>query len=280
MIPMLFYQSWDDDLPSEIMNINKIHMGNFEYLLFNIQDMQNYLKNKWGVNILYLFNKYKKICHKVDLWRYCILYDTGGVYMDADCILTNSIERNDFLNKEAVFVTNDRGVRDIFNGFIMTVPKNPIIKKIIDYMVTVGTTLEHDYYFNCKELYNIVSKYLKTYNLNRHSDYKNIIILVDKELTNGMFYPFYKEVPILLEHTPLYPYTKKKGFHHVWIGSSKTNEKIISIPFNGEFYLNENEHPDTFEISQTNGYLRVKRTDFHSGWGYPHSGYIKWHNLK
>ena len=54
--------------------------------------MQNYLRTKWGEKMLYLFNKYKKLCHKVDLWRYCILYDTGGVYMDADCILINKFD--------------------------------------------------------------------------------------------------------------------------------------------------------------------------------------------
>lgn len=272
MIPNVFYQSWDDEVPI----VNKFIQG-FEYKLFNIEEMQRYLKEKWGVQILYLFNKYKKICHKVDLWRYCILYDTGGVYMDVDCILYKNI---DFLkNRHSVFVTNNRGARDIFNGFIMTVPKNIILKKIIDYMIKVDTRLEDDYYFNCNELYNIITTVLKVKQLNMH-DYGNVTILIDKKINEG-YYPYYKNIPILVENNPQYPYQQNKGFYHVWIGESNTNVKTIELPQlpnMGEFRLNEHAHNDQFELIQSKYSLTITRIDENSGWGHPHSGYIKWFN--
>lgn len=276
MIPNLFYQSWDDNLPNDILNKNNSFIQGFDYKLFNIEEMQNYLKEKWGDQILYLFNKYKKICHKVDLWRYCILYDTGGVYMDSDSILYHNI---DFLrNRHSVFVTNDRGMRDIFNGFIMTVPKNPIFKKMIDYLISVDTSLEDDYYFNCKELYNIITTVLKVKQLNMY-DYGNVTILIDKKI-NERYYPFYKNIPILVENNSQYPYKQKKGFYHVWIGESDSYKKTIELPElpnMGEFCLNEHPHKDQFEIIQTKS-LTITRKDENSGWGHSHSGYIKWHN--
>tara|TARA_B110000858_G_C17751643_1_gene449984 strand:+ start:1148 stop:1369 length:222 start_codon:yes stop_codon:yes gene_type:complete len=53
----------------------------------------------------------------------------GGMYMDADSVLLNDI---DFIfDYDLLFVTNNRGVKDIFNGFIMTPPKCPIYKLMI-----------------------------------------------------------------------------------------------------------------------------------------------------
>ena len=275
MIPNIFYQSWDDELPKSVINETKSFIPDYEYKLFDIKEMQMYLKENWGNEMLFLFNKYRKIAHKVDLWRYCILYETGGVYMDADCILYKNI---DFLkNRNSVFVTNNRGAKDFFNGFIMTVPKNPILKTMIDYLLKVDTTLENDYYFNCKELYNIVSNVLKIRHFDRN-DYGRITILIDKQI-NGKFYPFYKNIPILVENNDKYPYPQKKGYHHVWFGDSTTVSKTIQLPPlpNGEFFLNEHGYDDKFQISHTTS-LTITRIDENSGWGHPHSGYIKWSN--
>jgi mannosyltransferase OCH1-like enzyme len=92
-----FYQVWEPitsnaskKIPDFIMEKNNLHIPkDLEYKLFSLEDMINYLKKNWGEEYVSVFNNYEKIAHKTDLWRYCILYDTGGIYMDADCILLN-----------------------------------------------------------------------------------------------------------------------------------------------------------------------------------------------
>ena len=210
-IPKIFYQSWDREIPEKIMDENEKYIQGFTYKRFSIEDIQNYLKKNWNDNVLKLFNSYKKTAHKIDLWRYCILYETGGVYMDADCVLKSDI--NPLLNNHAVFVTNNRDEKDIFNGFIMTFPKNKIIKEILDFMFRVKTSIEDDYYYNCKELYTIVNRYIDfrqrhDYITNKLGFYNaKICILIDKQLIDGRYYPFYNEIPILVETNELYPYT-------------------------------------------------------------------------
>ena len=169
-ISKIFYQSWCSPLPKIISEKNNKYIPeNFEYKLFSLKDIRNYLSNNWGEKIVSLYDKYDKIPHKVDLWRYCILYDTGGIYMDADCILLNNIESL-INNCSSFYVSNNRGVKDIFNGFLGTYPKNPIYKKIIDFMVQEGVNIK-DYYYNCKQLYKIVSEnYLLMINKNYYDD--------------------------------------------------------------------------------------------------------------
>lgn len=214
-IPKLFYQCWNGNIPDVITNETKKNLPqDFVMKIFSHDEVRSYLLKNWGQDVLNLFNSYKRIPHKIDLWRYCILYDTGGIYMDADCVLKSNISC--LLNNDSVFVINNRGAKDIFNGFIITTPKNPIFKSIIDYMINVKTNLEDDYFFNAKELYNIINRYinissLKHNYLSTKEDFlnKKICVLVDKQWNDGYFYAFLNTIPILAEQNSLYPYPCK-----------------------------------------------------------------------
>ena len=209
-IPKILYQVWDIDLPLFISNNNKKYLNSsYKYYRFGPSEIKDYLLNKWGQDYLNLFNNYKKIAHKVDLFRYCLLYDKGGIYLDADCLLLNNIN-NLIENNNCIFITNNRGVRDIFNGFLATYPKNPIFKEIIDFMIKKGTSIENDYYFNCKELYEILNKYINIKINKNDYIYNNtkICLLFDKKLNDNYFYAFLNNQKILIENNPYYPYKK------------------------------------------------------------------------
>lgn len=164
MIPKIFYQSWDDELPDHIKKINNLNIpNNFIYKRYSLPQIRKYIKNHHNDEYLLLFDSYKKIAHKIDLWRYLILYEKGGIYMDADCILLNKID--ELLNNDFIVVHNNKGVKNIFNGFIATVPKNPIIKEIINQMLIIKNSFKN-YYFNCKIYYDVLTKYINI-------DYKN-----------------------------------------------------------------------------------------------------------
>lgn len=80
-----------------------------------------------------LFSKLKCQAHKTDLFRYCILYKQGGIYLDADSVIVKTIDTKIF-NKDRMFVY-DSNCKNIFNGFIYTKKNNLIIKKVIDYII-------------------------------------------------------------------------------------------------------------------------------------------------
>ena len=125
-----------------------------------------------------LFNKLKHQAHKTDLFRYCILYEHGGIYLDADSVIIKKIDTKIF-DKDCMFVY-DSNCRNIFNGFIYTKKNNLIIKKVIDYMIKdngrlIGLnnsefyTKGHSYHYNIDFLSMVFQKY---YNIR----FKNKII--------------------------------------------------------------------------------------------------------
>ena len=201
MIPKLFYQSWDEDIPKEILDKTMQHLpADMKYIRYSLHDIKKYLFQRWGPRTLDVFNKYKVMAHKIDLWRYFMLYDTGGVYMDADCVLLNDLPETLF-EKEAVFCTNNRGVKDIFNGFFMITPNHPILRTMINYMMHTSTIPKQtSYYFNCQELYRVVRSH-------RISG-GDIKILFDKQFPDGLFYVLHDDKCLLVEQNALYPYKK------------------------------------------------------------------------
>jgi hypothetical protein len=290
-VPRILYQSWEGPLPDIIHNKNMSHLPkDIDYNLFTLKDMYIYLKNNWGKKFVTLFNSYDKIAHKVDLWRYCILYERGGMYMDADCVLINDIEF--IFNYDLLFVTNNRGIKDIFNGFLMTPPQNPIYREMLDYMLQIGNSFNNDYYFNCKFLYKVVNKYINI-NLNKHiyecsinnATYKTLL-LIDKfhnkiNIDNNnwiekeRYVPCYNNIQILIECNKYYPY--KKDYNKILIGNSDKNQKIINL---NKIYPEDtvltfiHNFKDTFSY-KFNGYnLIITRTDEKSGWGQDLMGYL------
>ena len=236
-ITNIFYQSWEEDLPTVIYNRNQSFIPSyFIYKRFTMNDIINYLKDKWP-HVLPAFYSYKIIQHKIDLWRYCILYETGGIYMDADCILCENIHC--LLKSDMFFVTNTRGKMDIFNGFIGTYPNNPFFLEIINFMLTADSS---NYYFNCIELYKIINSYIHINSSTQEYTYndRSVYLLFDTKQKDNRFYCYFHDKCLLVETNPFYPY-KLKNFKKYKINVfDDGNEKYKE--YSNEWYILYNEN--------------------------------------
>ena len=68
---------------------------------------------------------------KADFWRYCILYKNGGIYLDIDSEITNSLDQ--LILKDDQCIITREGHYGIFNNWIMIFEKNhPILLKTIE----------------------------------------------------------------------------------------------------------------------------------------------------
>ena len=96
--------------------------------------------------------------HKSDLFRYYYLYLFGGCYLDDDAMVYENID-NIIQEYDSVFIKSNffADFTHIFNGFICTIPKNPILYKAIKHLYNIDYQIaKKNYQFACKELYTII----------------------------------------------------------------------------------------------------------------------------
>ena len=112
----------------------------YTYHFYNSNDREDFIQTYFDENV---YNAYCRIipgAYKADLWRYCILYIYGGIYVDIDTLCIGQI--NDFLTADIDFMapidlnsSAMEGTHNIANGFIASVPKHEILMNCIKRIV-------------------------------------------------------------------------------------------------------------------------------------------------
>jgi len=98
----------------------------YEYRFFDDRDIYEFIKKEFP-QYLRAYRKIKYGAVKADFWRYLIIYKYGGVYADIDSKCISSLRK--WVNPTAPWVTHLGINRDVCQWLIMSVPRNPIIKR-------------------------------------------------------------------------------------------------------------------------------------------------------
>ncbi len=137
IVPLKIFQTWHTKvLPTQMFN-NIIRLKRrhprFQYYLYDDNDCREFIKKNFPEEVLLAFDKLIPGAYKADLWRYCILYIHGGIYLD---IKFNSI--NNFrliaLTEKEHFVLDADNI-GIYNGFMVCKPGNKILLDCINKIV-------------------------------------------------------------------------------------------------------------------------------------------------
>ncbi len=136
-IPKIIFQTWKTkDLPvdmKETVDSIKRLNPNYNYHLFDDNECRHFIQTTFDKNVLDAYDALIPGAFKADLWRYCILYRYGGIYLDIKYKPVDNFSFDSLLFKEHLVMDVDDG---IYNAFMMVRPKNPIILKFIHKSVT------------------------------------------------------------------------------------------------------------------------------------------------
>jgi mannosyltransferase OCH1-like enzyme len=118
----------------------------FDYYLYSDEECAAFIADNFDEDVLAAFHALKPGAFKSDLWRYCILYKLGGVYLDikyySTVPLIDVIDENPMVfvrDSDAYLckaISGDFSSQTcIYNGFMVSPPKNEIFKLCIDDIV-------------------------------------------------------------------------------------------------------------------------------------------------
>lgn len=139
VIPLHIFQTWwTKDLPNNMLDsVLSVKNQNpeFEYHLYDDYDCLEFIKNHFPPSVV---NAYKTLipgAYKADLWRYCVLYIYGGVYIDIKFKCAPGFKFIELTDKEHFCRDFKKRKRSIYNGVMISKPKNPLLMKAIKRVV-------------------------------------------------------------------------------------------------------------------------------------------------
>jgi mannosyltransferase OCH1-like enzyme len=147
VIPLNIYQTWHTKkLPEKMFKTIKLIKNlnpRFNHQLFDDNDCREFIKNNFESNVLHAFDSLIPGAYKADLWRYCVLYKNGGIYLDIKYKPLNNFRFITMTEKEHWVLDADKN--GVYNALMVCKPGNEILLKAINKIVE---NVKNKYYGN------------------------------------------------------------------------------------------------------------------------------------
>ena len=132
IIPLHLYTCWHTKELPPLMRENYNYLIESNPLicfhLYNEFDCREFIKNNFDNDVLEAYDSLIPCSYKSDLWRYCVLYINGGIYMDIKYRCKNNFKFISLTEKE--HFVRDKNPIDTYTALIVTLPKNNIMYNI------------------------------------------------------------------------------------------------------------------------------------------------------
>lgn len=216
-IPYNIYMIWHS---SELPPIMKTYVDNtiatnreFNFFIYNVDDCRNFIGEKFDTDVLNAFDSLVPMAYKADLWRYCILYINGGIYLDIKFAPVNGFKFIHLMDKERFPLERvsdywDNGTFGMYNGFLIAKPGNQILLDCINDIVT--NVKEHNYCYN--DLYPTGPGLLGLNYFKHNKSFDDIdVFFTDVADTRGCPYRIQYNNSVILESYPEYLQERKSN---------------------------------------------------------------------
>jgi mannosyltransferase OCH1-like enzyme len=104
--------------------------------MYDNNDCRIFIASNFDSNVLDAYDSLIPGAYKADLWRYCILYKLGGIYLDIKYYTVNNFKLISLTDKEYFVRDIEKSGSGIYNAFMICKPGNPkmlrCIHKIIE----------------------------------------------------------------------------------------------------------------------------------------------------
>jgi mannosyltransferase OCH1-like enzyme len=143
VVPMKLFQTWHTkDLPPKMQeNVQNIKKQNpeLEYFLYDDNDCIDFIKKHFPDEVVNAYNTLLPGAYKADLWRYCVLYIHGGVYIDIKYQCVDGFKFIHIMDREHFVLERPNHWKPetygIYNALIISKPGNPLLLKSIEDIV-------------------------------------------------------------------------------------------------------------------------------------------------
>ncbi|SDJ10291.1 glycosyltransferase family 32 protein [Lutimaribacter saemankumensis] len=139
-IPEIIHQTFSSTrLENKMRNAVKSWLDlnpSYSYHFYDDADQTEFVRTHFGKRVHAAYNRLSEGAFRADLWRYCVLYQLGGVYADIDTVCLTPL--NDFVDDDiAFFVPSEKGTggppHTVFNALVGSIQGHPFLARAIEY---------------------------------------------------------------------------------------------------------------------------------------------------
>jgi mannosyltransferase OCH1-like enzyme len=136
-VPLNIFQTWHTKtlpigMAKSALLIKKLN-PRFNYYLYDDNDCYEFIKNNYDESVLNAYNRIIPGAYKADLWRYCILYKKGGLYLDIKYVPINNFRFINLMDSEHLVYDIDNS--GIYNALMICKPGSELLLKAINKIV-------------------------------------------------------------------------------------------------------------------------------------------------
>jgi len=198
-----------DKIPKRVIENLKKYCKGYEIKIYDDDNCKKIIKQV-NPSLVKRFDNLAQGAHKADLFRYCVLYLYGGVYVDIKTDFVKDLDKIIDHNKKntlytVLMVNRPTEKREsklikylrmnlnipngqIYQGFIASYPKNPIFIELITHIYNTKYVLR--YGFSISRFYDLIrneTKHKLVEGVNKTKKYGNLILFseFDKKITKN-----------------------------------------------------------------------------------------------
>lgn len=140
-VPFIVHEYWHSRRIPKLMSnvIKRLIERNpeFDVYIYSEKEAVAFLQKHFDNDILEAYHGFKPSAFRSDLFRYCVLYIYGGIYIDTKIDFTVPLKELIVDSKLVFPKTKDKWCngKGVTNGFIIAPPKNDILLQIIKEIV-------------------------------------------------------------------------------------------------------------------------------------------------
>ena len=150
IIPLTIYQTWHTkDLPDVMqLCVDDIKQRNpeFQHVLYDDDDCRNMIVANFEQDVVDAFDSLIPGAYKADLWRYCVMYLYGGIYLDIKYRCMGSFKLIQLTDREYFvqdWMNNTDGFIGVYNALLVCLPGN---EKMWDCIQQIVKNVRMQYY--------------------------------------------------------------------------------------------------------------------------------------
>jgi len=131
-IPRKIHRIWQTDICAnmqEYSNRLKNENSDFEYFIYNADSAREFIKEHFDTVVLHAFDSIVPFSFKADLFRYCVMYIHGGIYLDMKFESVNGFRFAELIEKEQ-YVLDVDGF-SVYNALLICKPRSKVMFKCI-----------------------------------------------------------------------------------------------------------------------------------------------------